>query len=107
MLTRELGIEWMPVRNGPAEIAGVPGACCGRSAAGGLEIEAKHEQRGASGAAAAQAAAAEGSFICQRDELGPELERRSGILMPQLLRGGWTASSEMRSPSQRCAASTR
>ena len=56
MLTRELGVEWTPVRNGIADIAGVPPTVLRAFSRRRAEIEAELERRGASSAAAAQVA---------------------------------------------------
>jgi len=56
-LTRELGVEWTPVRNGIAEIAGVPPAVLRAFSRRRVEIEAAMEQRGVRGARAARVAA--------------------------------------------------
>ena len=56
-LTRELGVEWTPVRNGIADIAGVPPTVLRAFSRRRAEIEAELERRGASSAAAAQVAA--------------------------------------------------
>ena len=55
-LTRELGVEWTPVRNGIADVAGVPPAVLRAFSRRRAEIEAEIERRGTSGAAAAQVA---------------------------------------------------
>jgi len=56
LLTRELGVEWTPVRNGIAEIAGVPPSVLRAFSRRRADIEAELERRGASSAAAAQVA---------------------------------------------------
>ena len=56
LLTRELGVEWTPVRNGLADVAGVPRSVLRAFSRRRAEIEAELERRGASGAAAAQVA---------------------------------------------------
>ena len=56
MLTHELGVEWTAVRNGIAEIAGVPTQVLRAFSRRRAEIEAALRERGASGAAAAQVA---------------------------------------------------
>ena len=56
LLTRELGVEWTPVRNGIADIAGVPPAVLRAFSRRRADIEAELERRGASSAAAAQVA---------------------------------------------------
>lgn len=55
-LTRELGVEWTAVRNGIADIAGVPPAVLRAFSRRRAEIAAELERRGASSAAAAQVA---------------------------------------------------
>ena len=57
LLTRELGVEWTPVRNGIAEIAGVPPTVLRAFSRRRADIEAELERRGTSSAAAAQVAA--------------------------------------------------
>ncbi len=57
LLTRELGVEWTPVRNGIADIDGVPPAVLRAFSRRRADIEAELERRGASSAAAAQVAA--------------------------------------------------
>ena len=56
-LTRSLGVEWLPVRDGIAEIAGVPRAVMRAFSRRRAEIEAELEERQASGPRAAEAAA--------------------------------------------------
>lgn len=55
-LTRRLGVEWAPVRNGPAELAAVPGAVLRAFSRRRIEIEAALAARGASGARASEIA---------------------------------------------------
>ena len=50
-LTRSLGLEWMPVRNGIAELAGVPKPVLRAFSRRRAEIEAALAERGTSGAA--------------------------------------------------------
>ena len=57
LLTRELGVEWTPVRNGIADIDGVPPTVLRAFSRRRADIEAELERRGASSAAAAQVAA--------------------------------------------------
>src|SRR5215217_4288241 len=57
LLTRELGIEWGPVRNGIAEIEGVPPTVLRAFSRRRADIEAELERRGTTSAAAAQVAA--------------------------------------------------
>ena len=57
-LTRQLGVEWTPVRNGIAEVVGVPrGRCCGRSVGGGRRSSRDCGAGDVRGARAAEAAA--------------------------------------------------
>jgi conjugative relaxase-like TrwC/TraI family protein len=56
-LTRALGIEWLPVRKGIAEVAGVPRPVRDAFSRRRVEIEAAMTSRGSSGAHAAEAAA--------------------------------------------------
>ena len=57
MLTRELGVEWTPVRNGIADIAGVSPQVLRAFSRRRAEIEAELERRGATSAGGAQVAA--------------------------------------------------
>ncbi len=56
-LTRTLGVEWTPVRRGIAEVVGVPRAVMKAFSRRRAEIEAALDERGTSGARAAEAAA--------------------------------------------------
>ncbi len=56
-LTRRLGVEWMPVRDGIAEIAGVPKPVIRAFSRRRADIEAALQEHVASGARAAEAAA--------------------------------------------------
>jgi len=56
-LTRRLGVEWTPVRNGVAEIDGIPAAVRRSFSRRRAEIEAELEQRGEHTPGAAQVAA--------------------------------------------------
>lgn len=56
-LTRRLGVEWTPVRDGIAEVVGVPAAVRKAFSRRRADIEAALEDRGSSGARAAEAAA--------------------------------------------------
>ena len=58
-LTRELGVEWTPVRNGIADIAGVPRDVLQAFSRRRAQIEAELARRGQSGPRAAQAATLE------------------------------------------------
>src|SRR3954452_24477440 len=57
LLTHQLGVEWGPVRNGIAEIDGVPPTVLRAFSRRRADIEAELERRGATSAAAAQVAA--------------------------------------------------
>jgi hypothetical protein len=57
LLTRELGVAWGPVRNGIADIEGVPRPVLRAFSRRRAEIEAELERRGASSAGAAEVAA--------------------------------------------------
>jgi conjugative relaxase-like TrwC/TraI family protein len=57
LLTRELGVDWTPVRNGIADIAGVQPTVLRGFSRRRADIEAELERRGATSAAAAQIAA--------------------------------------------------
>src|SRR3954466_4976115 len=57
LLTRELGVAWGPVRNGIADIDGVPANVLRAFSRRRADIEAEFERRGASSAGAAQVAA--------------------------------------------------
>ena len=56
-LTRTLGVEWLPVRNGIAELVGVPKPVLRAFSRRRAEIEAALAERGTSGPRAAEAAA--------------------------------------------------
>src|SRR2546423_9030392 len=56
LVTRELGVEWTPMRNGLADVAGVPRGLLRAFSRRRTEIGEELERRGASGAAAAQVA---------------------------------------------------
>src|SRR5215213_3893233 len=56
-LTRRLGVEWTPVRDGISEVVGVPAAVRKAFSRRRADIEAALEDRGSSGARAAEAAA--------------------------------------------------
>lgn len=56
-LTRELGLEWLPVRQGIAELAGVPKPVLRAFSRRRAQIEAALEERGTSSPRAAEAAA--------------------------------------------------
>ena len=56
-LTRRLGVEWRPVVNGCADVAGIPGAVVAEFSTRRLEILERMEERGQWSAKAAQAAA--------------------------------------------------
>ena len=102
-LTRELGVEWTSVRNGIADIAGVPPTVLRAFSRRRAEIETELERRGASSAAAAQVAALATrrakDYRVTPEQLVPEWRRRaSGLgLTPELLRqlGGRARSEPM------------
>ena len=56
-LTRTLGLEWLPVRNGIAELVGVPKPVLRAFSRRRAEIQAALAERGTSGPRAAEAAA--------------------------------------------------
>jgi conjugative relaxase-like TrwC/TraI family protein len=92
LLTAELGVEWAPVRNGIAEIAGVPSAVLRAFSRRRAEIEAELERRGASSAAAAEVATLStrrGKDYCVTPEqLVPEWRQRGAQLglTPEIMR---------------------
>jgi conjugative relaxase-like TrwC/TraI family protein len=83
-LTRSLGVQWTPVRNGIADIAGVPAAVLRAFSRRRVEIEAELKRRGTSSPAAAQAAALETRRAKDRvvdpSRLIPEWRRRAASL---------------------------
>ena len=92
-LTRELGVEWGPIRNGIADIAGVPPKALRAFSRRRADIEAELERRGATSAAAAQIAALDTrrrkDYRVTPEQLVPEWrERAAGLgLSPERVRG--------------------
>ena len=84
LLTRELGVDWTPVRNGIAEIAGVPPSVLRAFSRRRADIEAELERRGASSAAAAQVAALatrrSKDYLLTPEQLVPEWRERAAQL---------------------------
>ncbi len=80
-LTRRLGVEWTPVRNGTAEIEGIPRAAINEFSRRRAEIEIRMEQRGEQSARAAQVATLDTRRAkdhgVKPDGLVPEWERRA------------------------------
>ena len=83
-LTRELGVEWTPVRNGIADIAGVPPAVLRAFSRRRAEIEAELARRGTHSAAAAQIATLETrrskDYRVSPEQLVPEWRQRAASL---------------------------
>ena len=83
-LTRQLGVEWTPVRNGIADIAGVPPTVLRAFSRRRAEIEAELERHGTSSAAAAQVAALETrrakDYRVTPEQLVPEWRERAAGL---------------------------
>jgi conjugative relaxase-like TrwC/TraI family protein len=83
-LTRELGFEWTPVRNGIADVAGVPPTVLRAFSRRRAEIEAELKRRGTSSAAAAQVAALETrrskDYRVTPEQLAPEWRQRAASL---------------------------
>jgi len=83
-LTRALGVEWTPVRNGIAEIAGVPAAVLRAFSRRRVEIEAAMERRGVQGARAARVAALDTrrakDYAVTPDQLVGEWRERAATL---------------------------
>ena len=92
IVTRELGVEWTPVRNGIAEIAGVPSPVLRAFSRRRADIEAELERRGASGAAAAQVATLATrrgkDYRVRPEQLVPEWRERARALglVPEAVR---------------------
>src|SRR3954447_12794105 len=92
ILTRELGVEWTPVRNGLADVAGVPQSALRGFSRRRAEIEAELERRGASGAAAAQVATLATrrgkDYRVRPEQLVPEWRERARALglVPDVVR---------------------
>lgn len=84
LLTRELGIAWGPVRNGIADVAGMPAAVLRAFSRRRAEIEAELERRGATSAGAAQVAALATrrakDYRVTPEQLVPEWRRRAAQL---------------------------
>lgn len=83
-LTRRLGVAWTPVRNGIADVVGVPRPVVRAFSRRRQEIEAELARHGASSAAAAQAAALATRRVKDRQvdprRLVPEWRERSAAL---------------------------
>ncbi len=84
LLTRELGVSWGPVRNGIADVDGVPAAVLRAFSRRRADIEAELERRGASSAGAAQVAALATrrakDYGVTPEQLVPEWRRRASEL---------------------------
>ncbi len=84
LLTRELGVEWGPVRNGIADIDGVPAGVLRAFSRRRADIDAELERRGATSAAAAQVAALQTrrvkDYRVTPEQLQPEWRRRAASL---------------------------
>lgn len=80
-LTRRLGVEWTPVRNGTAEIEGIPRAAIQEFSRRRAEIEIRMEQRGETSARAAQVATLDTrrakDHRVRPEGLQPQWERRA------------------------------
>jgi Ti-type conjugative transfer relaxase TraA len=80
-VTRRLGLEWTPVRNGTAEIEGIPRAAINEFSRRRAEIEIRMEQRGEQSARAAQVATLDTRRAkdhgVRPEGLVPEWERRA------------------------------
>lgn len=80
-LTRRLGVEWTQVRNGAAEIQGIPRAAINEFSRRRAEIEIRLEQRGEQSARAAQVATLDTRRAkdhgVRPEGLQPEWERRA------------------------------
>jgi conjugative relaxase-like TrwC/TraI family protein len=83
-LTRELGVEWTAVRNGIADVDGVPPAVLRAFSRRRVEIEAELARRGTHSATAAQVATLETrrrkDYGVTPDQLVPEWQRRAASL---------------------------
>lgn len=83
-LSRVLGVEWTPVRNGIADIAGVPPAALRAFSRRRAEIDAELARHGARGPAAAQIAALETrrrkDYRVTPEQLAPEWRLRATAL---------------------------
>ncbi len=84
LLTRELGVSWGPVRNGIADVDGVPAGVLRAFSRRRADIEAELERRGASSAGAAQIAALATrrakDYGVTPEQLVPEWRRRASEL---------------------------
>jgi conjugative relaxase-like TrwC/TraI family protein len=83
-LTRELGLAWLPVRQGIAELAGVPKPVLRSFSRRRAEIEAAMEEHGTSGARAAEAAA-----------LATRSAKRDGVDASELVVGWRSRAAEL------------
>ena len=92
LLTRELGVEWTPVRNGIADIAGVPPTVLRAFSRRRADIEAELERRGATSAAAAQVAALQ-------TRRGKDYARHAGAARAGVARSGPASSGSTLSVS--------
>jgi conjugative relaxase-like TrwC/TraI family protein len=83
-LTEQLGVEWGPVRNGIADIAGVPAAVLRAFSRRRAEIDAELARHGTRSAAAAQVAALETrrrkDYRVRPEQLVPEWRERAANL---------------------------
>jgi conjugative relaxase-like TrwC/TraI family protein len=83
LLTRELGFEWAPVRNGIADVAGVSPAVRRAFSRRRVEIEAEMARRGATSAGAAQVAALATrrakDYRVAPERLAPEWRERAAV----------------------------
>ena len=84
LLTRELGFEWEPVRNGIADVAGVAPAVRRAFSRRRVEIEAEMARRGATSAGAAQVATLATrrakDYRVTPERLAPEWRERAAAL---------------------------
>ncbi len=90
-LTRELGLEWGPVRNGIADVAGVPAPVLRAFSRRRAEIDAELERHGTRSAAAAQIAALETrrrkDYGVTPEQLAPEWRERAARSRPDARAG--------------------
>ena len=111
-LTRTLGLEWLPVRNGIAELVGVPKPVLRAFSRRRAEIQAALAERGTSGPRAAEAAAlatrqAKRSDLTI-DELVAEWRARAAELgLDHEASSGCSAASTLRRSTMRVAAGLR
>ena len=94
-LSRELGVQWTPVRRGIAEIAGVPRPVLRAFSRRRAEIEAELERHGTSGPAASEAAALATRGRKDRS-IGPEQLQAECVTAPR-------SSASVLSSSRRCS----